>query len=271
MSIYQDVDYALLNIDDYVKYRSSSSFNKVDSASQVTDDTFYFDTAIRLLTAQSSNAKSGGFNFYFENTYIGDIIEIECEIRSVTGEYPRIYFNGISFPGPSGIEADSTYMAPSQQGQWEFMKREFIVRNTQYNNYKFFIGLITNSAGKYQLRNLKVRLKRTVFNKKNEISKTYTINKYNGSWVFDEYSDSDKGNLSYEGNSLKVAFDLPFNKKPIPLVTLGNSLAVKYKIIANAKVDNVLITFYDENNVAVSAEAVVSNNTLFHLAVFGKN
>ncbi|MGG3047280.1 hypothetical protein ABEO76_29930 [Bacillus anthracis] len=270
MSIYQDVDYVLLTNEDYVKYRSSSSFNKVDSSSQVTDDTFSFDSTTRLLTAQSSNTKSGGFNFYFANTYIGDIIEIECEIRSVIGEYPRVYFNEISVPNSSGVEANSTFMFPSQQGQWELLQRKFVVRNSQYNNNKLFIGLITNASGKYQIKNLRVRIKRSAFDKKNDVNKTYTINKYNGSWVIDEYSSSDKGTLSYEGNSLKLTFDTAFNKKPIPLVTPGNSLAAKYKITASPNTDNVLITFYDSDNAVVSAETVVSNSTIFHLVAFSK-
>ncbi|WHT89553.1 hypothetical protein [Bacillus cereus] len=270
MAIYQDVDYVLLNTDDYVRYRSSPSFNKVDSVSQVVDDTFFFDATTRLLTAQTSNTKSGGFNFYFPNTYIGDVIEIECEVRSINGESPRVYLNEVSAPNASGSEANGTYMIASQQGQWEFIQKEFIVRNTQYKNNKLFIGLITSAAGKYQVKNLKVRLKRSAFNEKRDMNKVYTINKYNGSWVIDEYSASDKGTLSYDGDSLKLTFDTAFGKKPIPLVTPGNGLAAKYKITASPNADSVLITFFDIDNKVVSAETVVSNSTILHLAVFSK-
>ncbi|PEI73422.1 hypothetical protein CN646_07420 [Bacillus wiedmannii] len=270
MSIYQDVDYVLLTDEDYTKYRSSTSFNKVSTVGEVVDNTFFFDSLTRVLTAQSSNNLSGGYNFFFPNTYIGDMLEVECDIRSVSGEYPRLYFSETSAPNTSGTEANSTYMTLVQQGQWETIQHKFIIKNTQYNNAKLFVGLITNAAGRYQIKNLRIRLKRSAFNKKSDMNRTYTVNKYNGSWIFDEYSFSDVGTISIENNAVKITFDIPYTKKPIPIVTPGNSSSVKYKVTAIASQDSVSIAFYDSANAVVPPDTTVSNNTMVQLAVFGK-
>lgn len=271
MSIQQYTDYILLNADDFLKYRVSTSFSKVSTKAEIIDDTFFLDESTRVLTAQSSNTKSGGFNFFFPNTKTGDEIEVECEIRSVSGENPRFYFSEVSTPDSTGIEANSTYSTVDQQGQWEYINQKMIIKNTTYTNNKIFIGLITSAAGKYQLRNLKIRLKRSIFTRKQERILGFTVNKYNGNWVTDEYSYSDPVTFSYSGNSLKLTFEQVFNKKPIVQITPSNGAAAGYKIIGAASNDSVLITFLDSSNNAVSAETIVSNNTIFHVVIIGKS
>lgn len=269
--IYQNDYFAMLSNDDYLKYRSSTSFNVASSADQVVDNTFFFNSFNQVLTAQSSATLPAGFNFFFPATSLGDIVEVECEIQSISGDLPQIFFTETSKANGTGVDASNVYdyRQPSQQGQWEVIKQSFVAKNITYNNYKVFVGITTANAGKYRIRNLKVKINRNVFNRKQEISRKYCITKYQDEWIYDNYTSSDIPNITVNNGNLNIGYDITFARRPIGLITFNNAVSLPFKYLVNADFGSAAIVFYDSTNNIV-LESAMPNNTKFNLHILGE-
>lgn len=97
-------------------------------------------------------ATYGWFQYQLQDLKIGDIIEVECEMRSVSGVAPRLAIHRGTFD----VAGEQIFVRP-ETTEWELVRTKYIVE--QDNLYLVSIGFTTTDAGKAEFRNWTIKVK----------------------------------------------------------------------------------------------------------------
>ena len=215
--MYFNDDKYLNNLDIINRNLLEDSFTSVTSTNLITDDTFYYDRNTFTVRGKSTPAKRGCVCAKYDGVKSGDIIEVECEIRSIDGDRPNVkitecdgthemYYNEL---------AKQTY---SLNGEWQLIRIKTNMINNKSLNITF--GLDWPQTGTYEVRYMKTKVKRVMENTNVKLSKAYSVYKMPEGWrVRNDTFDSDVDGLITlrDINTLVLTFDR-FKLAPIPCV-----------------------------------------------------
>lgn len=126
----------------------------------------------------SSNTKQGFFTIPFSGLSTGDIIEVECEFRSINGTLPKI---GIDEMNGASNSPKVTFSV-TKAGEWVTLSGKYVVQNNSYStgDHRAAFGLFTADEGEFYMRNAKVKCYRNTMPNPAEIEEN---SNENGSYI----------------------------------------------------------------------------------------
>lgn len=201
----------------YLNKDVSVSFSDI-----LTNNTFTFDG--KVVKCLKDNTKMSLFPIYFETNEIGDVFEIEVEVRSISGAYPKIYIHETRniYSLSNTIEVAQTIA--TKTGEWELIKFNHIfVGYSEERNTKISVGLPTSEAGEFEFRNFKIRCLRDSNTKKEVLKiRPMTICKDGGVWsVREDTAKIDTPSIEViDDTTVRINYGCLYDLKPV--ITLGN-------------------------------------------------
>lgn len=230
----------------------NNSFVAVDSKDDVVDNTYYFDSKTNTIYAKSAIGVRGMIAFKLSNLSIGDIIEVETELRSISGSKPFVTITECGADYESAYnDLIKTYYDNNDNNYITVSAKSYIINTT---HALVLIGLGRDDAGEYHIRLPRVRVTKKKHFTTPQIMQ-YSINKYPDGWVLrtDNWASSAGATITeIDANTLKITFDKPFDKRPIPSIAQCFETATdshKYNAkVGQITVDSIQIKFFDSSN-----------------------
>ncbi len=196
---------------------------------QIYPDAFTFYPTQGIIHVISNAGTSGYLSDTFDNLELGDVVEVSCEMLSLSGTMPRISFDEYNSVGGNPNDYTGTeFTQLINRGQWETFKTRYVVRDLKgTKKIRCVIGLWTADSGEYQMRNLRisVKTKKNIENEQLQVNpplefKPFAIRKLNGYWqIRDDFAN---GGATLSGGSdnttIVINFSKPFQKRPVATV-----------------------------------------------------
>lgn len=241
----------------------------------ISNNQYYYADNLKLIHIKKDNTCNGKLSFGFEKLNIGDVIEVEFDLRIVSGTQFRISFNEIETISNIKTPIEKTYYEYSNT-EWNTVRASYTIRNDSFSNHLVDIGIQKYIAGEWYIKNLKVNVKRQHTNELKERMESYCIERWSNSGTMEWRNRTEwytkSGVVSeLDTNTLKVTFSKPFtNKRPICNATLNYVNAGKnYRIMVDCSDSSFCkIQFYDSTNTVVPL-ANLGSSLLFYLIAFG--
>lgn len=262
---------SLNNVDKIVENLLPNGLSKVDSEQSVTDNTFYFDRNENRIVVKSGANKLGIITIMFDDVDLGDIIELECEMRWISGAKPHVKIEHTNADHING-QVELLKETHRGTGEWIYHNQKItqLVENKSIN-VNFGLGL--GDDGSYELRNVKAKVIRQKPSNVREV-RAYAFYKMpNTGWqIRTDVWDSDTNAVLTKQDSQTLSLTFPrFRKTPIPCVAENfSNNGQKYDIrIGECNVDVIKIKVVDrETNQFVALDSL-SDYFNFYLTLHG--
>ena len=174
-----------------------------------TVNTYGYSDGIAKISVDNENR--GWFMFRQDGLKVGDIIEVECEIRVVNGNYPKMRIYKGSFNNTGLLDSITV-----TQDEWGVVRHKHIVEDN--NNYYIGVGFDTADVGKAEFRNFAIEF----------------ITNAKPNW--------ENQSLSNGWTNLETEYDYPLQYK-----MEGTKVTVRGNILQTTNVANTTITTFPAN------------------------
>lgn len=250
---------------DYISYSTT-----------IGDDKFTFNEETGEVHVRKVTSVRSFFSLYFPNLKIGDIVECECEVRSISGAKPKITIDETFSTILDGDADKKVYMARVQsvgkQGEWETMKLKYIHKGLTYNNIRATFGLWTHDgAGEFMIRNMRAKVLHQTNPVPNYNIQIFVIRKTSTGWEIREDFASNGARLSfYDEQTLSIEFDVRFQNRPLAIAG-GEYFQSSYKyrpVCSFTDSRRTLVRLLQSDN-SVATLSAVETGTHFNLIVVG--
>ncbi len=119
------------------------------------DNEWCFNSKKEVHVKDASASVFGALSRSFNWLQIGDIIEIKCEVYSVSGVLPKIAIDGVGGISNPGLVNTAGYTYTS--GTWVPITLKYIIQKLS-NSYHVLLGTFTADTGEYKIRNLSIKI-----------------------------------------------------------------------------------------------------------------
>lgn len=178
------------------------------------------------LRINSDGTNEVGVQFNFDGLEIGDLIEIEAEVRVISGSNPLLKIaeyniNTLAEPYP----LKKTF---ELNDQWGMIKlKTYVVMPNNTGNHRAFIGLEVGQSGIFELRSVRAIAHTKAIQPQDKIDRgyyRYILKKISGIWTMQ--NGSSVGSVNQASN---WSLELNFPTQGYPSVFISSSLGTQYK------------------------------------------
>lgn len=264
---------SLVTLDDF-KNAIIAANNMVwnDTPSGLPTDQCSYDSTNGYAIINSSNAKKGCFSTFFTDLSYGDVIEVEAEIKKVSGASSPLI--GIYESNYLGVDVSCTAVQTTSTNEWEKIRLKYFFTKVA-SSLRCDVGYYTADVGMCYIRNFKASVNYAKQKGLADVKKFAIQKNSSGTWELVSTRANDLGSVAVNDTyTLRVNFTIPFFNRgdivPICLVTMDSSSPTKTYIIlvGDANKNFVQIKFYNTSGVLQDL-STIPNSTMFNLAVFG--
>lgn len=174
------------NMTPNLTYNSNAS--NVDTTPNTINQTY----GTNVIKINSDGTAERGIQFIFDNLEIGATLEIECEMRVLSGDTPLLKIS--EWNKGTSVETYPKIKNVVNNGQWKCVKfKELISFLSATYNHRAFVGLPVGSSGIFELRNIRAKANSKQNLVQDKIDRgyyKYIIKKTSGTWALESGANS---------------------------------------------------------------------------------
>lgn len=186
---------AITTNDPKLNSKMSSTLSRKSTTADVdaTPNTFNHSYGTtNTVRVNSNGTNEAGVSFHFGNLEVGDLIEIEAEIRVISGENPILQLSEYNLS--DGSESNKNSKRFTGKNEFQTVKfKHFITITNNWGNNRAFIGLETGKSGVFEMRSVRAVAYTKTQQPQDKIDKGYyrfIVKKVAGVWTLQNGSSS---------------------------------------------------------------------------------
>lgn len=180
----------------------------------------------------SNGVGESGVELNFNNLEIGDFIEVELEVRTLSGVSPKIIIS--EYNPTTKVHDSKTTKKIDNSIEWRIEKTKVVVFvNKTFYNHRVFIGLETGETGVFDIRSVRAIAFTKTQQSQDKIDRGYysfKIDKTNGVWSIDTAVSTTGGGLTLLQN---YNLTLSFPAKYRPRIFINSTFGSTYRVSTN--------------------------------------
>lgn len=223
------------------------------------------------LKINSNGTEESGVYFNFDSLEIGDMLEIECEVRVISGSSPLLKI--AEYNTTTLVEAVPIKKTFVLNNEWQMIKFKTYISNFRnYNNHRAFVGLEAGQSGIFELRSVRAIAYSKVVQPQDKIDRgfyRYIVKKVSGIWTIQNGSSA--GGVITNPQTWNLVLEFP--RQVYPSINISSNVSNSY-IFGFFPPTSTKVTMHckklgDETSGAVNWTSV-PDDTVLYITIFYK-